>query len=149
MSIIINYSNCHRVFYLSKINCHQYLSCPEDLLEKDTETHSSVLAWRILWTQELGRKQSMGLQRDGPNTFTFTFGADTFLKKRRKKNPNFGILGQCGFPHNQKCSMCSKYFSVRYTYFLIYFTIFFNCIFLCLHSYFTFPDTLNQPPQRE
>ena len=26
-------------------------------------THSSILAWRILWTEELGRLQSMGLQR--------------------------------------------------------------------------------------
>ena len=47
-------------------------------------------------------------------------------KKKKKKKKNFGILGQRGFPHHQKCSMCSKYFSVCYTYFLIYFTIFFK-----------------------
>ena len=34
----------------------------EDLLEKGMATHSSILAWRIPWTEELGKLQSMGLQ---------------------------------------------------------------------------------------
>ena len=34
----------------------------EDHLEKEMETHSSILAWRIPWTEEPGRLQSMGLQ---------------------------------------------------------------------------------------
>jgi len=34
----------------------------EDSLEKRTATHSSILAWRIPWTEELGRLQSMGSQ---------------------------------------------------------------------------------------
>ena len=33
----------------------------EDPLEKGTATHSSVLAWRIPWAEELGGLQSMGL----------------------------------------------------------------------------------------
>ena len=37
----------------------------EDPLEEGTATHSSILAWRIPWTEELGRLQSMGLQRVG------------------------------------------------------------------------------------
>ena len=37
----------------------------EDLLEKGMATHSSILAWRILWTEESGRLQSMGLHRVG------------------------------------------------------------------------------------
>ena len=37
----------------------------EDLLEKEMATHSSILAWRIPWTEELGRLQSMGSQRVG------------------------------------------------------------------------------------
>ena len=37
----------------------------EDLLEKEMATHSSILAWKIPWTEELGRLQSMGLQRVG------------------------------------------------------------------------------------
>ena len=35
----------------------------EDLWEKETATHSSILAWRFLWTEEPGRLQSTGLQR--------------------------------------------------------------------------------------
>ena len=35
----------------------------EDPLEKDMAIHSSVLAWRIPWTEEPGRLQSMGSQR--------------------------------------------------------------------------------------
>ena len=35
----------------------------EDLLEKGMATHSSVLAWRILWTEEPGGLQSTGSQR--------------------------------------------------------------------------------------
>ena len=37
----------------------------EDLLEKGLAIHSSILAWRIPWTQEPGVLQSMGLQRVG------------------------------------------------------------------------------------
>ena len=35
----------------------------EDPLEEGTATHSSVLAWRIPWTEEPGGLQSMGSQR--------------------------------------------------------------------------------------
>ena len=35
----------------------------EDPLEKRTATHSSILAWRIPWTEEPGRLQPMELQR--------------------------------------------------------------------------------------
>ena len=34
----------------------------EDPLEKEVATHSSILAWEIPWTEELGGLQSMGLQ---------------------------------------------------------------------------------------
>ena len=37
----------------------------EDPLEKGTAIHSSILAWRIPWTEEPGRLQSMGSQRVG------------------------------------------------------------------------------------
>ena len=37
----------------------------EDPLEMEMATHSSILAWRILSTEESGRLQSMGLQRVG------------------------------------------------------------------------------------
>ena len=37
----------------------------EDPLEKEMATHSSILAWKIPWTEECGRLQSMGSQRVG------------------------------------------------------------------------------------
>ena len=37
----------------------------EDLLKKEMGTHSSILAWRIPWTEEPGGLQSMGSQRVG------------------------------------------------------------------------------------
>ena len=37
----------------------------EDLLKKGMATHSSILAWRIPWTEEPGRLQSMRLQQVG------------------------------------------------------------------------------------
>ena len=39
----------------------------EDPLEKGMATHSSILAWRIPWTEELGGLQCMGSQRAGHN----------------------------------------------------------------------------------
>ena len=35
----------------------------EDLLEKETATHSSILAWKTPWMEEPDRLQSMGSQR--------------------------------------------------------------------------------------
>ena len=42
----------------------------EDPLEKELATHSSILAWRIPWTKEPGRLQSMGSQRVGHGRVT-------------------------------------------------------------------------------
>ena len=39
--------------------CVQFLDW-EDSLEKEMETHSSILAWRIPWSEEPGGLQSMG-----------------------------------------------------------------------------------------
>ena len=39
----------------------------EDLLEKGMEAHSSILTWRIPWTEEPGELQSMESQRVGHN----------------------------------------------------------------------------------
>ena len=39
----------------------------EDPLEEGMETHSSILAWRIPWTEESGRLQSIGSHRVGNN----------------------------------------------------------------------------------
>ena len=44
----------------------------EDPLEKEMATHSSILAWKIPWTEEPGRLQFMGSQRVGYDGATFT-----------------------------------------------------------------------------
>ena len=44
----------------------------EDTLEKGMATHSSILAWRIPWTEEPGGQQSMGSQRVGHDLVTNT-----------------------------------------------------------------------------
>ena len=49
----------------------------EEPLEKEIATHSSTLAWKIPWTEEPGRLQSMGVAKNGTRLsnfiFTFTF----------------------------------------------------------------------------
>ena len=48
----------------------------EDPLEKEMAIHSSTIAWKIPWTEEPGRLQSMGWQRvghDWATSLTFTF----------------------------------------------------------------------------
>ena len=56
----------------------------EDPLEKGQGTHSSILAWRISWTEEPGGLQSMGLQRVRHDraAFTFTYGWFRWFKAR-------------------------------------------------------------------
>ena len=45
----------------------------EDTLKKDMATYSSILAWRVLWTEEPGGLQSMGSQRVGWDQATNIF----------------------------------------------------------------------------
>ena len=51
--------------------------CQEELQEKGMATHSSILAWKILWTEKPGGLQSMGSQRVAQdwatNTLTLTW----------------------------------------------------------------------------
>ena len=55
-----------RVKYLPVMQVTQVRSLGwEDPLKKEMATHSSILAWRIPWTEEPGRLQFMGLQRVG------------------------------------------------------------------------------------
>ena len=45
----------------------------EDALEKEMATHSSILAWRIPWTEEPGRLQSTGVAKSRTRLSYFTF----------------------------------------------------------------------------
>ena len=72
-------SHCHREGYYSKASliAQSVKNLPamqeiwvrflgwEDPLEKGMATHSSILAWRIPWTEEPGRLQSTGVTRVG------------------------------------------------------------------------------------
>ena len=51
----------------------------EDPLKEEMATHSSILAWRILWTEEPGGLQSRGLQRGRHDRATTATGKDTEL----------------------------------------------------------------------
>ena len=61
----------------------------EDTLEKGTVTHSTILAWRIPWTEEPGRLQSMGSQ------------SWTWLTNFHSCFPNSLIMFFDYFPHTQ------------------------------------------------
>ena len=65
----------------------------EDLLEKAMVTHPSILAWKIPWTEEPGRLQSMGLQRVGHDRATSL----SFLKEpsRASSVPRDATRCQC------------------------------------------------------
>ena len=52
----------------------------EDPLEKEMATHSTILAWKIPWTEEPGGLQSMGLQRVGHDWATNTSTLYSCLK---------------------------------------------------------------------
>ena len=56
----------------------------EDPLEEGMDTHSSVLVWRIPWSEEPGRLQPMGSQRVGHHLATFSS-----LHIRHKCFPDF------------------------------------------------------------
>ena len=52
----------------------------EDFLEEGMATHSSILAWKISWTEELGRPHSMGSQsRTRLSDFHFHFNLNNVL----------------------------------------------------------------------
>ena len=53
----------------------------EDSLKKGMATHSSILAWRIPWTEEAGRLESMGLQRIRHYWVTHIFTFSVSLKE--------------------------------------------------------------------
>ena len=70
----------------------------EDLLEEGMATHSSILAWRIPWTEETGRLQSMGLQRVGhdwaTNAFTFFSSKENRQLVLQRPELPFGSQGR-------------------------------------------------------
>ena len=65
--------------------------CWEDPLEKGMEIHSSILAWRIPWTEDPGGLQSMGVTKELDMTELLT--TESYLNSE----PQLYFLGLCGF----------------------------------------------------
>ena len=58
----------------------------KDPLEKEMAAHSSILAWRIPWTEEPGRLQSLGSQEsDMTERLNRHHHHDLYTKKKKKK----------------------------------------------------------------
>ena len=53
--------------------------------------HSSILAWKIPWTEEPGRLQSMGSLRVGQSNFTFTFHFHALEKEMAAHSSVLGL----------------------------------------------------------
>ena len=64
----------------------------EDPLEELMATHSSILAWRIPWTEESGRLQSMGLQRVRHDRSNLACMHKASKTNRRAENPLLLLL---------------------------------------------------------
>ena len=62
----------------------------EDLLEEEMATHSSVLAWRIPWTEEPGGLQFMGSQSRARPKQLRTYHKDGLIKLRSSGQSRFG-----------------------------------------------------------
>ena len=71
----------------------------EDLLEKGVATHSSILAWRISWTVEPGRLQSMELQRVRQDWAT-----NTFTEEFQSWSPGWAVSGTY---RQVPCALCA------------------------------------------
>ena len=62
----------------------------EDPLEKEMATHSSILAWRILRTEEPGRLQSMGI-KESPMCTKFPTGEKLAIAKDSVSSWDFSV----------------------------------------------------------
>ena len=93
----------------------------EDPLEKGRATHSSIVAWRIPWTEDPGRLQSMGMQRVRHNWVTKPSSAQhkdthvTFHKEHCSAgffSCDVFVRPQCQSNNDQICRSYDMFFSV-------------------------------------
>ena len=59
----------------------------EESLKEEMATHSSVLAWDIPWTEELGRLSTMGSQRVRHDSDLFVTNSDLFVTNTNRCLP--------------------------------------------------------------
>ena len=72
--------------HFSQTGIQVYCNFSQNILEKEFATHSSILAWKIPWTEEPGGLQSMGSLRVGHDLATSLL-VFTFMHWRRKWQP--------------------------------------------------------------
>ena len=66
----------------------------EDPLEEGMATHTSILAWKTLWTEEPGRLESMGLQSwTQPSTHAHTRRDEGGVKKDIMSSSSWNLAG--------------------------------------------------------
>ena len=113
----------------------------DDSLEEEMATHSSILSWKIPWTEEPGGLQSMGSQKVRRSNWAVTwFKPDLIFYHYMLKSIGVGQLvryNYFGFPSlsRELCSMVKLYFAFVHEYpFIICGRV---CIYphsLCWHS---------------
>ena len=81
----------------------------DEALEKEMATHSSILVWKIPWTEEPGGLQSMGSQRVGHNWVTNTF---TSLPKDYPRCITVAPIARKSVPPMYS-ALCSHDFKIR------------------------------------
>ena len=91
----------------------------KDFLEKEVATHSSILVWKIPWTEEPGGLQSMESQsRTRLSVHTCT---------RHPITPHPHAASALDFRHSDWCVVVTIYFSIPSTYILISYKLLFKC----------------------
>ena len=91
----------------------------EDPLEEGMATHSSILVWKIPWTEEPGGLQSRGLQRVGYDLACMHCRRSTHCKtspETQDASPGLDITDETTKTHPQSASQC---FSLRETFSLL------------------------------
>ena len=68
----------------------------EEPLEKETTTHSSIIAWEIPWTEEPGRLQSMGLKKSWTQLSDWHLGLPRWLSGKDSAC-HWRRFRRCGF----------------------------------------------------
>ena len=72
----------------------------KDVMEKEMATHSSILAWRIPWTEKPGRLQSMGSQRVGHDWVTSLHFPGIYQSNQKLADHSVIYSQPCALLHN-------------------------------------------------
>ena len=122
----------------------------EDPLEKSMAIHSSILAWRIPWTEEPGGIQSMGSQRVGHNWSELS--APTLVQWSYfhlvccKHTVNISIKNTAKYCAHKRCfvNTCSLLYQLDFN--SVYLSFWYMCVCLVAQSCLTLCDPLDCSP---